>query len=803
MSEASRAADLPSELPVLPLRECVVFPHMLLPLSVLGEAPVAAADRALGESRLVLLVAQRDPRVAVPEVLDLYSVGTVAMIVRNGSATGGPQRLLLQGVGVARVEAFVQTGAGFSARVQNLAADEVAEWSPEVEGLMRALRAKFEELLPLKNLPPEILPVVANADEPGRLADIVASNLCLDVDEAQAILETRDPVARLRKVDSTARRALDLTTEEAEKVCEETLGAAQEERENFLREQLRAIQEELNEDDPQADEVSEYRQRIEEVQPSHECRVESLRQIARMKKMHADSPEAQVVRNYLDWVIDLPWNRLSQDCSDLDRARQVLDADHAHLETVKDRLLEFLSVRKLRGDTRGPILCFAGPPGVGKTSLGRSIAHAMGREFVRISLGGVRDEAEIRGHRRTYVGAMPGRILQALKQAGTRNPVILLDEVDKMGSDQRGDPAAALLEVLDPEQNASFTDHFLNVPFDLSQALFIATANTLAPIPAALRDRLELIQLPGYSAEEKAMIAERFLVPRQREEHGLEVDQLSWSASALACVVTDYTREAGVRGLERQLAVVCRKVARRAAEGDPSPIHITRRNLARYLGVPAYTRDAVSKESEVGVSYGLAWTEAGGELLTVEASVTSGTGLVLTGQLGDVMKESGRTALSYARSILREVDPTNDILSRNEIHVHVPAGAIPKDGPSAGIAIAAAVLSIALGNPIRGNVAMTGEITLRGRVLPVGGVREKALGALRSGLTTVILPEANVKDLAEIPREQKRQICFVPVSHMREVLEAVLERPLPELPVPDRRVPAVEPGMLPISAERS
>ncbi len=576
-------------------------------------------------------------------------------------------------------------------------------------------------------------------------------------------------------------------------------------REAFLRGQLRAIQDELQEENARPDEVTDYRRRIEDVQPSDACREEALRQLARLQKMHSESPEAQVVRNYLDWITELPWNVLSEDCGDLDRARKVLDTDHAHLETVKTRLLEFLGVRKLRGDTRGPILCFSGPPGVGKTSLGRSIARAMGREFVRISLGGVRDEAEIRGHRRTYVGAMPGRILQSLKQAGTRNPVVLLDEIDKVGTDHRGDPAAALLEVLDPEQNDSFVDHFINAPFDLSQVIFIATANRLEPIPAPLRDRMELIRLPGYSAEEKAVIAERFLVPRQLEEHGLVAGQVHWSNRSLSQVITDYTSEAGVRGLERQIAVVCRKVAFRAAEGDSTPVRVTQRNLARYLGVPPYVREAVSKENEVGVSRGLAWTESGGELLTVEASVISGSGLVLTGQLGDVMKESGRTALSFARSILLDFDPTNEILGRNEVHVHVPAGAIPKDGPSAGIAIAAALISVALRNPVRSDVAMTGEITLRGRVLPVGGVREKALAALRNGITTVILPEANMRDLEEIPREQKNKIEFVPVTHMREVVDAVLERPVPKQ-APLRwpaRVPAPGSAMLPVSAEGS
>ena len=517
--------------------------------------------------------------------------------------------------------------------------------------------------------------------------------------------------------------------------------------------------------------------------------------------MHPDGPEAQVVRNYLDWVVELPWTRTSPDSLDLAHAASVLDADHAHLDSVKERILEFLGVRKLREDSRGPILCFAGPPGVGKTSLGRSIARSMGREFIRISLGGVRDEAEIRGHRRTYVGAMPGRIVQGLKQAGTNNPVFMLDEIDKLGSDFRGDPSAALLEVLDPEQNARFSDHFLSVPFDLSKVLFIATANMLDPIPRPLLDRMEVIQLSGYTPEEKIAIAQSFLIPRQIEEHGLRPEQMVWTRGAVRQLAAEYTREAGVRGLDRRVATVCRKAARKAAEGKQGTTKIDGKALRRALGAPPYPQDSVDDASDVGTAMGLAWTEAGGDVLRIEAALTRGRGLVLTGQLGDVMKESGQAALSYARRALADLDLDETLLSRHEVHIHVPAGATPKDGPSAGVTIASALVSLATGIPLRHDVAMTGEITLRGRVLPVGGVREKALAALRSGVKRMILPAANLEDLAEIPKEVKRKLEFVPVKQMREVLDAALEEAPAWRDTPDPGRSAAAPTSAPAAAK--
>jgi ATP-dependent Lon protease len=777
MIESPPEIALPEKLPVLPLREFVVFPYMTLPLFVARGASVAAVEDALAANRIILLVAQRDPETTEPEPDDLYRVGTAAMILRSMRMADGRLKLLVQGLCRTKIDSFIDSDTTVWVRPTGMCGDDETDWSVEAEALVRAVRGRVEELLPLKNLPPEVLSVITNVEKPGRLADLIASNLRLRLGEAQEILEIQDCLARLRRVDALLRRELDVTTMQAEIQCQAKEELSRGQREIFLREQLRAIQGELGETDPRTDELDEYRIKIEDAMLSSECRDETLRQLRRLERMHPDGPEAQVVRNYLDWIVELPWGTTSPDRLDLPHARTILDQDHAHLDQVKDRILEFLGVRKLRSDSRGPILCFSGPPGVGKTSLGRSIARCMGREFVRISLGGVRDEAEIRGHRRTYVGAMPGRIVQGLKQAGTNNPVFMLDEIDKVGADFRGDPSAALLEVLDPEQNGSFSDHFLGVPFDLSKVLFIATANLLDPIPPPLRDRMEVIQLSGYTPEEKVEIATKFLIPRQVEENGLAPEQISWSRNAIGKLTAEYTYEAGVRGLERQIAAVSRKVARRAAEGDTAKVSISQRNLFSYLGQPPYQSEPPRGENEVGVVNGLAWTVAGGDVLVLEASLARGRGLVLTGQLGDVMKESGQAAFSYARSALREMDIDDSVLSRNEIHVHVPAGATPKDGPSAGVSIATAIVSLATGIPVRSDIAMTGEITLRGKVLAVGGVRDKALAALRSEIKTVIVPKACLRDLDEIPKELKKRMNFVAAASMREILDVALERP--------------------------
>jgi ATP-dependent Lon protease len=798
MGENLSAFSIPDELPVLPLREMVVFPYMVLPLFVKRERSIAAVDDALAGDRLLMLVAQRDAEITEPTPDDLYRVGTVVTVMRTLRTADGRMKVLVQGLARAAIDAFVDNPRALCVTASPLPSDEEAEWCVEGEALVRTVRARVEELLPLKNLPPEVLSVTANVHEPGRLADLVAANLRLRLSEAQELLEIADPLARLRKVDALLRREVDVTAVQAEIQSQAQDEMTRGQREHYLREQLRAIQAELGETDPRVEEAEDYRAKVEEAELPEEALAEATRQLRRLERMHPDGPEAHVVRTYLDWMVELPWSKSSPDRIDLANARAILDEDHAHLNTIKDRILEFLGVRKLRADSRGPILCFVGPPGVGKTSLGRSIARAMGREFVRLSLGGVRDEAEIRGHRRTYVGALPGRILQGLKQAGTHNPVFMLDEIDKLGADFRGDPSSALLEVLDPEQNSRFSDHYLNVAFDLSKVLFIATANQLDPIPGPLRDRVEVIRVSGYTPEEKVEIASSYLIPHQIEENGLPTNRISWSPGATLKIVTDYTREAGVRHLERQIATICRKAARRAAEGDEARIAISSRTLARYLGPAPFLWEAPPSVGEIGVSNGLAWTESGGEVLLLEATMTRGTGLVLTGQLGDVMKESGHAALTYARC--RSVDLGFDeaIFARHEVHLHIPAGAIPKDGPSAGIAIATAIISLATRTPVRHDVAMTGEVTLRGRVLPVGGVREKALAALRSGITQVILPRKNLNDLQDLPPDMRRRIRFIPVDHMDQVLEAALESTLPRRSPPQR--PSPGPGAAPMAS---
>jgi len=775
MNAGTQDFVVPEELPILPLREMVVFPYMVLPLFVARERSIAAVEDALAGDRLLCLVAQRDADVEEPDPDNLYRIGTVVMVLRVLRMPDGRAKVLIQGLAKARIDAFVDQERSTWARVTAVPQDPPSEWRVEVEALVRTVRGRVEELLPLRNLPPEVLSVTANVTEPGQLAELIASHLRLRVEEAQEVLETSDPIARLRRVDALLRRELDVTTVQAEIQSQAQDEMSRSQREHILREQLRAIQAELGEGDGRGEESDDYRSKVEEAGLSAEAMAEALKQVRRLERMHPDSPEAHVVRSYLDWMVELPWARGSVDQLELATAKRILDEDHAHLTDIKDRILEYLGVRKLRGDSRGPILCFVGPPGVGKTSLGRSIARAMGREFVRISLGGVRDEAEIRGHRRTYVGALPGRIISGLKQAGTHNPVFMLDEIDKLGADYRGDPSAALLEVLDPEQNHRFSDHYLNVSFDLSRVLFIATANLLDAIPGPLRDRLEVIRIPGYTPEEKVEIARSFLIPHQVREHGLPPRRIRWSKSSVIDLVTDYTREAGVRDLERRIAAICRKTARRAAEGDPRGANVNRRTLTRLLGPPPFLYEKPTPHGEIGVANGLAWTESGGEVLTIEATMTRGSGLVLTGQLGDVMKESGHAALTWARGRGAERGFDDVTFARHEVHVHVPAGAIPKDGPSAGIAIASAIMSIATRTPLRGDVAMTGEVTLRGRVLPVGGVREKALAALRAGISRVVLPRKNLQDLRDIPKDLSRRITFVPVEHMDEVLEAVLE----------------------------
>jgi len=788
MNAPESGVRIPDELPIIPLREMVVFPYMVLPLFVARERSIAAVEDAVAGDRLLMLVAQRDTETRDPEPDDLYRVGTVVMVMRTLRMADGRMKVLVQGLGKASIDSFVEHERSTWVSVTPIVAREDSDWCVEAEALIRTVRMRVEELLPLKNLPPEVLSVTANVSEPGRMADLVASHLRLRLDEAQEVLEVVDPIARLRRVDALLRRELDVTTVQAEIQSQAQDEMTRSQRDAYLREQLRAIQMELGETDPRIEEAEEYRTKVADSGMGEEALAEATRQLRRLERMHPDGPEAQVVRSYLDWLVELPWTKSSPDQIDLVDAKAILDEDHSHLEGIKDRILEYLGVRKLRGDSRGPILCFSGPPGVGKTSLGRSIARAMGREFVRISLGGVRDEAEVRGHRRTYVGALPGRILQGLKQAGTNNPVFMLDEIDKLGADFRGDPSAALLEVLDPAQNGKFSDHYLNVPFDLSRVLFIATANLVDRIPGPLRDRMEMIRIAGYTPEEKVEIANTHLIPYQVGEHGLSQERIRWSAGAVLQVITNYTREAGVRDLDRQIAAICRKTARRAAEGDERSVSVNRRTVAKFLGPPPFESDAPQRVGEIGVANGLAWTEAGGEVLTIEATMTRGAGLVLTGQLGDVMKESAQTALGAVRGLASALGFDEGLFNRHALHVHVPAGAIPKDGPSAGIAIASALVSLATYSPLHADVAMTGEVTLRGRVLPVGGVREKALAAARAGIRTLVVPRRNLQDLEDVPKELKRKVTIIPVEHLDEVFDAVLDR------APSGRPPARSPA---------
>lgn len=777
--------SIPRSLPLLPIRDAVVFPSMILPLFVGRDVSIHAVEAAVEGDRLLALVTQKDSEVEEPTPEDLYSIGTVGMILRLMRLPDGRIKVLVQGLSKIRVINYLRTEPHIDVEIEEIPDETQEEWSVEVEALLRAVREKVEELLPLKHLPPEIMSVVANVDDPGQVADMIASNLRLRDEEAQEVLEICDPVRRLRKIDTVLRRELAVSSvqEEIQTSAREEMSRSQ--REQFLREQLRAIQSELGEADDRNAEIEELRARFDAAGLNEEAQTEANRQLDRLARMHPDSSETQVIRTYLDWMVELPWAHRSEDNLDLDHAREVLERDHAYLHRVKERILEFLAVHKLRGEagSKGPILCLVGPPGVGKTSLGRSIAQAMGRSFVRMSLGGIRDEAEIRGHRRTYVGAMPGRILQGMRQAGTGNPIFMLDEIDKLGADYRGDPASAMLEVLDPEQNSHFRDHYLNVPYDLSGTLFVATANVVDPIPRPLLDRMELIRLPGYTPEEKEVIARRFLLPRQIEECGLTQAKVKVSRAVIREVITRYTQEAGVRSLEREIGRMLRKVARRIAGGETDRVSITLRNLRGHLGPAPVLDEVIPRNEEVGTARGLAWTETGGEVLVVEATMVRGRGLLLTGQLGDVMKESGQAALSYVRSRGVELG-VSDALARNEIHLHVPAGATPKDGPSAGVTMATAIVSLLTGIPVRCDVAMTGEITLRGRVLPVGGVREKALAALRRGMSNMILPEANRGDLEEIPPELARKLEFHFVRGMDEVLALALAEPV----TPPRRV---------------
>jgi ATP-dependent Lon protease len=768
--------NIPSKLPILLLRDIVVFPYMIVPLFVGREKSKAAIDASLSSHRMILLLTQKEMETEDPKREEVYDMGTVALIMRMLKLPDGRIRILAQGLTRARIESYDEDNGHMAALVTVLPEPDPAEKTLESEALVRNVRSGLEKATSLgKTIPPEVLIIAANVEEPGRLADLTAANLELKVAEAQDILEITDSVSRLKKVHDLLAKELDILDVQS-RISTEAKGEMDKmQRQYFLRQQMKAIQKELGEGNELQEEIKAYQDKLKKLKVAEEVREELDKQISRLAQMHPESAETMVVRNYLDWMFALPWNKSTVDNLDLKKAKKILDEDHYGLDKVKERILEYLAVRSLSKKIKGPILCFVGPPGVGKTSLGRSIARALGREFIRISLGGVHDEAEIRGHRRTYVGALPGRIIQGLRRAGSNNPVFMMDEVDKIGADFRGDPSSALLEVLDPEQNNSFRDHYVGVPFDLSKVMFITTANLLDPIQPAFRDRMEVIQLPGYTEEEKLQIALQHLVPKQIRENALSPKLIEFSGGSIKKLISLYTREAGVRNLERELAAIARKTARHVAEGRRKLHRITSQNVETYLGPPKIFKDQVQKKDQIGVATGVAWTEAGGEILFVEATRMKGKGgLMLTGSLGEVMKESAHAALSYARAHARELGIDNRIFSANDFHIHIPEGAIPKDGPSAGITMAVSMISVCTNTKVRWDTAMTGEITLRGNVLPIGGVKEKVLAAQRAGLPRMILPAANRKDLIDIPKIVKKEMEFLFVEEINEVLKQAL-----------------------------
>lgn len=771
--------QIPDELPLLPIRDVVVYPYMILPLFVGREASIRAVNEALAKDRLIFLAAQKEITDENPAPDSIYPVGTIAMIMRMRKLPDGRVKILVQGLMKGTATDFIQEKPFFTAKVKQIREKNATREDVEVEALMRTSKEQLEKVISLgRVLSPDILMVVDDITDAGRLADLIASNLGLKVSEGQEILELFDPTDRLKKVNEILVKELEVLAMQARIRSQARDEMTKSQREYFLREQIRAIKSELGDNESKTEEVADLKAKIEAAKMPEEVHQEAMKQANRLERMHQDASEATIVRTYLDWLVDIPWSKSTQDNLDLITAKKVLDEDHFDLEKIKERILEFLAVRKFKPRMKGPILCFVGPPGVGKTSLGKSIARAMGRKFVRISLGGIRDEADVRGHRRTYVGALPGRIIQGLKQAGSNNPIFMLDEIDKLGADFRGDPAAALLEVLDPEQNFSFRDHYVNLPFDLSNVMFVATANLMDTVPAALRDRMEVIQLSGYSEEEKILIARRFLVNKQIEENGLKLDQIDITDQALQKVVEQYTQESGLRNLERHIAAICRKVAKKfaTADGKLDKVKVTGTSIPKFLGPPKFLREEEREHDEVGIVTGLAWTQFGGDVLNIEVTMMkkAGGGLILTGSLGDVMKESAHAALSYIRSRASTFGIEDKVFSRYEIHVHVPQGAIPKDGPSAGVTLATALLSLLTGNPVRKDVAMTGEITLRGKVLPIGGVKEKTLAALRHGVKEMVIPFRNHKDLDDVPEEIRKQCKFELAKDAIDVFKVAL-----------------------------
>jgi ATP-dependent Lon protease len=767
---------IPEILPVLPLPDVVIFPYMIVPLFVTAEQSARAVDHSLSDDRMILAVTQKTRDAEEPSVENLYEYGTVASIIRMLKLPDERVRILVQGISRARAEFLPETAPFLRARVFPDEEVRTPTDKPELEALVRNVKVALERVIALgKNISQDIAVIAANLDDPGRLADLVASNLDLRVAQAQELLETRNPVERLRRAHRMLAREIEVLEIQQDINAQAKGEIDRTQREYYLRQQMKAIQQELGEGNELTEEIEQYREKVRLSGMPEEASEEAGRQISRLERMHPDTAETATIRNYLDWMVGLPWSVQTEDNLDLAEAETTLDEDHFGLEKIKERIIEHLAVGKLKGAIRGPILCFVGPPGVGKTSLGRSIARTLGRRFVRLSLGGVHDEAEIRGHRRTYVGAMPGRIIQSIHQAGSRNPVFMMDEVDKIGADFRGDPSSALLEVLDPEQNHAFRDNYLGVNFDLSNVMFITTANVLDTIQPAFRDRMEVIPLGGYTEEEKIAIAERHLIPKQLVEHGLSAEDIVFAPEAIRAIISGYTKEAGLRNLDREIGSICRKIARKTASGRRRKHKVLPRHVRTYLGRPRVFRDALLKKDLVGVATGLAWTPTGGDILFVEATMMKGKGaLTLTGQLGEVMRESAQAAVSYARSHGADFSLEEDFFASHDIHVHVPEGAIPKDGPSAGVTMAASIISLLTDRPVHRNIAMTGEITLRGEVLPVGGIKEKVLAARRAGIRKVILPRLNEPDLEDVNEDLRRDMEFVLVENIREALATAL-----------------------------
>jgi len=802
-------AEIPEVLPVLPLRGIVIFPSQIHPFLVSRPSSLKLIEDCGQTSKIIALAAQKNPEDEQPVPEGLFQIGTAVRILKMLRYPDQSVRVLVQGLARIELGPFTQREPYFLARVKRL--HELVSSDKEIDALQAHLVSQFSKFVSLVPYLPDELQVLAmQVKEASRLADMVASYLKIPIEEGQVLLTTLDVRARLEKLIAILGREIEMLELGHKIQSQVQTELNKNQREYYLRQQLKAIQKELGEGDARSSEVEEIEKKIEEAKMSPEARKVADKELERLKMIPPESAEHTVVRTYLDWLVSLPWSVSTEDNLDIRHARQVLDEDHYDLEKIKERILEFLAVRKLKNDTKGPILCFVGPPGTGKTSLGKSIARSLGRKFVRLSLGGIRDEAEIRGHRRTYIGALPGRIIQGLRNAGSNNPLFILDEVDKLGMDFRGDPASALLEVLDPEQNNTFSDHYLDVPFDLSKVLFLTTANVLDPIPHALRDRMEVLELPGYTEEEKLQIVRRHLIPKQLKENGLGDQTIEFSEEALREVIHSYTREAGLRNLEREIARVCRKIARSITEGEKAPAIVSGADVQRYLGAPRFFSEVAERTQEPGVATGLAWTPNGGEIMFIESTRMSGQkGLNLTGSLGDVMKESAQAALSYVRTHAAELGIAPDFFDKSDIHVHVPAGAIPKDGPSGGVTIAASLASLLSGRPVRADVAMTGEITLRGKVLPVGGIKEKVLAARRAGIKTIILPRRNERDLEDIQPEVRKELEMIFVDTVDEVIRHALRdgaavQPAAEpAPAPDGQPPAPAAAPTPAAARRT